>query len=46
MKIEEVKSTFDSGWEIKKEEFSEHSIKPRKGREKLVVFKKIGSGNE
>ena len=44
--IEEVKSTFDSGWEIKKEEFSEHSIKPRKGREKLVVFKKIGSTYE
>ena len=41
--IEEVKSTFDSGWEIIKEEFSEYSIKPRKGREKLVVFKKIGS---
>ena len=44
--IEEVKSTFDPGWEIIKEEFSEYSIKPRKGREKLVVFKKIGSGNE
>ena len=44
--IEEVKSTFDSGWEIIKEEFSEYSIKPRKGREKLVVFKRIGSGDE
>ena len=44
--IEEVKSTFDSGWEIKKEEFSEYSIKPRKGREKLVIFKRIGSGDE
>tara|TARA_B100001027_G_scaffold213879_1_gene185222 strand:+ start:1016 stop:1663 length:648 start_codon:yes stop_codon:yes gene_type:complete len=44
--IEEVKSTFDSGWGIIKEEFSEYSIKPRKGREKLVVFKRIGSGNE
>jgi len=44
--IEEVKSTFDSGWEIIKEEFSEYSIKPRKDREKLVVFKKIGSGDE
>jgi len=44
--IEEVKSTFDSGWKIINEEFSEHSIKPRKGREKLIVFKKIGSSNE
>ena len=44
--IEEVKSTFDSGWEIIKEEFSGYSIKPRKGREKLVVFKRIGSGDE
>tara|TARA_Y100001970_G_C14219555_1_gene851799 strand:- start:290 stop:937 length:648 start_codon:yes stop_codon:yes gene_type:complete len=44
--IDEVKSTFDSGWEITKEEFSEYSIKPRKGREKLVVFKKIGFGDE
>jgi len=44
--IEEVKSIFDSGWKIIKEEFSEHSIKPRKGREKLIVFKKIGSRNE
>ena len=44
--IEEVKSTFDFGWKIIREEFSEHSIKARKGREKLVVFKKIGFGNE
>ena len=44
--IEEVKSTFDAGWKVIKEEFSEYSIKPRKGREKLVVFKKIGSGGE
>ena len=44
--IEEVKSTFDSGWEIIKEEFSEYSIKPRKRREKLIVFKRIGSGDE
>ena len=44
--IDEVKSTFDSGWEITKEEFSEYSIKPRKGREKLVVFKKVGFGDE
>ena len=44
--IDEVKSTFGSGWEITKEEFSEYSIKPRKGREKLVVFKKVDFGDE
>ena len=44
--IDEVKSTFKAGWKITKEEFPEYSIKPRKGREKLVVFKKIGSGDE
>ena len=39
--IDEVKSTFRNGWEITKEEFSEHSIKPRRGREKLIIFKSI-----
>ena len=39
--IDEVKSTFRNGWEITKEEFSEHSIKPRMGREKLIIFKSI-----
>ena len=39
--VDDVKSLFSSNWEIKKEEFSEHSIKPRRGREKLMIFKKI-----
>ena len=39
--IDEVKSIFRNRWEITKEEFSEHSIKPRMGREKLIIFKSI-----
>ena len=39
--IEDVKSIFNSGWSIEKEEFPSLSITPRKGREKLIVFKKI-----
>ena len=39
--IDDVKSIFRNGWEITKEEFSEHSIKPRRGREKLMIFKSI-----
>jgi SAM-dependent methyltransferase len=38
--VDEVKSIFDIGWKIKKEEFPEQSIKPRKGREKLIIFEK------
>jgi len=38
--IDEVKSTFNSGWEIEKEEFPSQSVQPRKGREKLIIFKK------
>ena len=38
--VNEVKTIFNNGWEIVKEEFSEHSIKPRKEREKLIIFKK------
>lgn len=38
--VDEVKSIFDIGWKIKKEEFPERSIKPRKGREKLIIFEK------
>jgi SAM-dependent methyltransferase len=38
--INEVKSIFNSGWSIEKEEFSAQSIAPRKGREKLIIFKK------
>ena len=38
--IDEVKSIFNQGWEIKNEEFPKESIKSRKGREKLIIFKK------
>ena len=38
--VEEVKTLFNSGWKIKKEEFPELSIERRKGREKLIIFKK------
>ena len=38
--VNEVKSIFNDGWEVVKEEFSEYSIKPRKDREKLIIFKK------
>jgi len=38
--IDEVKSTFNSGWKIEKEEFPLQSVEPRKGREKLIIFKK------
>ena len=39
--IDDVKSIFRNGGEITKEEFSEHSIKPRRSREKLIIFKSI-----
>ena len=42
--IDEVKSIFHPNWEIMREEFPEHSIKPRKGREKLIIFKKVDGG--
>ena len=38
--VEEVKATFNSEWKIEKEEFPTLSIEPRKGREKLIIFKK------
>lgn len=38
--IEEVKSIFANGWTIEKEEFPDLSIEPRKGREKLIIFRK------
>ena len=38
--IGEVKSVFNIGWEIEKEEFPDLSIEPRKSREKLIIFKK------
>lgn len=39
--VDEVKSIFNRGWKIKKEEFPKESIKPRIGREKLIVFEKV-----
>ena len=39
--INEVKSIFNIGWKIEKEEFPDLSIEPRKGREKLIIFKTI-----
>lgn len=38
--IYEVKSIFNSGWKIEKENFPSQSVEPRKGREKLIIFKK------
>ena len=38
--IDEVKSIFNSGWKIEKENFPLQSVEPRKGREKLIIFKK------
>ena len=37
--VEEVKATFNSEWKIEKEEFPTLSIEPRKGREKIIIFK-------
>ena len=39
--IDEVKSVFNIGWEVEKEGFQDLSIEPRKGREKLIIFKTI-----
>ena len=39
--IEEVKKIFSDGWVIEREELSPLSIKPRKGREKLIIFRKV-----
>ena len=38
--IDEVKTIFNEGWLIEQEEFPSESIKPRKNREKLIIFKK------
>ena len=39
--VEEVKNLFSNRWVIEREEFSSLSIKPRKDREKLIVFRKV-----
>ena len=38
--IDEVKTIFNEGWQIEEEDFPSESIKPRKNREKLIIFKK------
>lgn len=38
--IEEVKAIFMERWKTEKEEFPELSVSPRRGREKLIIFKK------
>ncbi len=43
--VNEIKSIFNDGWIIKKEDFPIHSIKPRKNREKLIIFKKSYQNN-
>ncbi len=42
--IEEVKSLFSNRWVIDIEKYSEQTISPRLGREKLMVLKKFVSG--
>ena len=39
--VEEVKSLFKDGWTLEREEFPKESIKPRRTREKLIIFKKL-----
>ena len=41
--VEEVKSLFKDRWMLESEEFPKESIKPRKAREKLIIFKKLES---
>ena len=39
--VEEVKSLFKDRWILESEEFPKDSIKPRKSREKLLIFEKF-----
>ena len=39
--VEEVKSLFKDGWMLEIEKFPKESIKERKFREKLIIFKKL-----
>lgn len=39
--VDEVKSIFKNGWTIKQEEFPDLSIESRKGREKMIIFRKV-----
>ncbi len=38
--VNEVKSIFNNGWTIEEEGFLDLSIKTRKGREKMIIFRK------
>ena len=38
--ILEIKSIFNDGWKIKREEFQDISVDSRQGREKLIIFRK------
>ncbi len=38
--VVEVKRIFGKGWTVEREEWPALSIEPRKGREKLIIFKK------
>ena len=42
--VEEVKSLFRKRWMLECEEFPKESIKARKSREKLIIFKKLEIG--
>ncbi len=39
--VDEVKSIFEERWNVEREEWPNLSIGPRKGREKLIIFRKI-----
>jgi len=39
--VDEVKSIFNNGWIIEDEGFLDLSIKTRKGREKMIIFRKV-----
>ncbi len=41
MSVTEIKSLFDERWQLEREEYPELSIKPRRGREKLMIFRKL-----
>ena len=41
--VKEVKSLFKDRWMLESEEFPKDSIKPRKSREKLLIFEKFES---
>ena len=38
--ILEIKSIFNDGWKIEREEFQDISVDSRQGREKLIIFRK------